>query len=299
MPMSLSLENLRCFAEAARLLNFRTAARSVSLSPAALGQRVRQLEDSLGVPLFHRTTRVVVLTDHGLRLLPLAEQALAAAEACKAVVDENAAPAPLEITLGTRHELGLSWLVPMIDSLERAIPGLSLHVYVGSGPDLLQRTRVLEIDCAVTSTRVTDPKFAFLPLHEENYVFVASPRLLKTVPFRTRNDAKHHTLIDTTAELPLFHYLRDAEGGLDSLSFARVARMGTIDAIRQRVLAGRGVSVLPEYFVQSELKSKRLVRLLPSTKLLSDRFRLVFRADDPRRAVFSKLAHHMLSQPLR
>ena len=48
MPEPLpSLDALRCFAEAARLLNFRAAARSVGLTPAALGQRVRQLEDQL------------------------------------------------------------------------------------------------------------------------------------------------------------------------------------------------------------------------------------------------------------
>ena len=64
------VDNLRCFLAAARLLNFRSAARSVARSPAALGQRIRQLEDELGTKLFHRTTRAVVLTEAGLNLVP-------------------------------------------------------------------------------------------------------------------------------------------------------------------------------------------------------------------------------------
>jgi DNA-binding transcriptional LysR family regulator len=73
-----SLESLHCFAEAARLLNFRAAARAVALTPAALGQRIRQLEEQLGAPLFHRTTRKVVLTQAGLSLQPYARRALEA-----------------------------------------------------------------------------------------------------------------------------------------------------------------------------------------------------------------------------
>src|SRR5262249_3578107 len=74
-----SLESLRCFAEAARLLNFRAAARAVALTPAALGQRIQQLEGQLGRPLFHRSTRRVTLSEAGLALLPHAQRALEAA----------------------------------------------------------------------------------------------------------------------------------------------------------------------------------------------------------------------------
>ena len=69
-------DSLRCFVAAARLLNFRAAARVVGLTPAALGQRIAQLEDQLGRPLFHRSSRRVALADAGLAFLPAAERAL-------------------------------------------------------------------------------------------------------------------------------------------------------------------------------------------------------------------------------
>src|SRR6185436_18944557 len=110
-----SIESLRCFEAAARLLNFRAAARSVALTPAALGQRIRQLEDQLGVPLFRRTTRSVSLTEAGLSLLPFADKCLAAALECVRAARGETGPPPMDITIGTRQELGMSWVVPQLE----------------------------------------------------------------------------------------------------------------------------------------------------------------------------------------
>jgi DNA-binding transcriptional LysR family regulator len=179
------------------------------------------------------------------------------------------------------------------------LPTLSLHIYFGSGPDLLLRVRTMEIDCAVTSTRFTDPKLDSLRLHRENYVFVGAVELLSREPFIEGPDAARHTLLDAGTDLPLFRYFRDAPGGGDRLSFRRIVRLGSIEAIRQRALAGAGVAVLPEYLVERDLKAHALRKIFPSIKLLHDYFRLVFRADDSRRPVYEKLAACMLAAPLK
>jgi LysR family transcriptional regulator, glycine cleavage system transcriptional activator len=293
-----SLEALRCFAEAARLLNFRAAARAVGLTPAALGQRIRQLEELLDAKLFHRTTRTVTLTEEGLALLPYAHRTLDAAAECVRAGRGEVGPAPMELTLGTRHELGLSWVMPLLPRLRKAQPGLTLHVYFGSGPDLVHRVRTLEIDCAVTSSVLTDPKLEGVKLHEERYVFVGAPKLLKQTPLGGAKDAPRHTLIDVTPDLALYRYYRDGAGAPE-LQFGKVLRMGTIAAIRQLVVRGEGVAVLPEYFVQPDMEADRLTRVLPGVELQSDHFRLVFRGDDPRRTVYERLAQAMAQEPLR
>lgn len=299
MSVSLSLDSLRCFAEAARLLNFRAAARVVALSPAALGQRIRQLEDDLGAPLFRRTTRSVVLTEAGLALVPYAERALASVEDCRRVGRGELEAPPMEIVLGTRHELGLSWIVPMVDALEAKHPGLTVHLYFGSGSDLVTRVRARMLDCAVTSSRLVDPKLDGVRLHDEAYCFVGSATLLRARPLRNAAEAGAHTLFDTTEELPLFRYWRDARGGVDSRAFERVVRLGTTAAIRHQVLRGKGVAVLPEYFVRRDLAARRLARIMPKVRPIADAFRLVFRVDDPRRSFYARLAEHMQAEPLR
>ena len=293
-----SLENLRCFDAAARLLRFRAAARTVALTPAAFGQRIKQLEDELGVRLFERTTRRVKLTGAGLALLPHARACLEAAAACVRAARGEVGPAPVEIVMGTRHELGLSWLTPNLEVMAREHPSVTVHLYFGSGPDLLLRVRTLEIDCAVTSARLTDPGLDALQLHPEEYVFVGAPALLKKRPLRRAEDANGHTLVDAGPDLPLYAYWRDSPAGGDRLHFARVLRVGTIAAIHQMVLAQRGVAVLPRYLVRQDVSRGRLRRVFPEVVANHDYFRLVFRREDPRRSVFEALAATLRKQPL-
>lgn len=293
-----SVDSLRCFVEASRHLNFRKAARAVALTPAAFGARIKQLEELLGTPLFSRTTRVVVPTQAGLALLPHARACLEAASLClRAARGELGAP-PVELVLGTRHELGVSWVLPQLDPLAAALPWLSLNLYFGSGPDLLLRVRTGEIDCAVTSSRFSDPKLDAITLHREDYVFVGAAALLRKKPFLRQEHARAHTLIDASGDLPLFAYVRDTHPNA-RFEFASIQRLGSIGPMRERVLAGAGVAVLPEYLVRTDLARGSLRRVLPSMKPQHDHFRLVFRASDPRRSIFESLAERMLKAPLR
>lgn len=294
-----SNESLRCFVVAARTLHFRKAARQVALTPAAFGQRIKQLEEALGAALFSRTTRSVVLTQEGIALLPQAEAALGALEACGNAIKGEAGPSRQEITLGTRHELGMSWLIPQYDKLCKERPWMELHYYYGSGSDLVLRLRTHEIDCAVTSTRLTDPKLHALQLHREDYVLCASKALLAKQPFTKAEHAEAHTLIDISSDLPLFRYWKDAPQGGDRLQFKSMVYFGGIDAIRARLVAGAGVGVLPLYLVQSDLKKGTLREVLPNVKPVHDWFRLVFRANDPRRPLFESLAESLRKEPLR
>ncbi len=298
MPETLhSLDNLRCFVDAARMLSFTKAARRHAITPAAFGQRIKQLEEQLGAPLFVRSTRQVRLAAAGMRLLPAAERCIAAADECRMAVHGQATPSSVQLLLGTRHELGLSWIVPAFDELEQSWPGLSLHLYVGSGPDLLARLRTFELDCAITSSRFNDAALDAIPLHREGYVLCAAPSLLKHTPFRRMADALRHHLFDISDELPLFRYFRDATKSPE-LRFAKITRLGSIDAIRAFVLQGKGVAVLPEYLVNDDLRTRALVRVLRSVEAQHDYFRLVFRSDDPRRPVFVALSKKLLQMPL-
>jgi len=292
------LDSLRCFVEAARFLSFRAAARAVALTPAAVGQRIRQLEEIVGKPLFTRTSRQVVLTEAGLTLLPHAREVLASAERCLRAGRGELGPEPQEIVLGTRHELGMSWVLPLLPRLRARHPGITFHLYFGSGVDLLARVRSLDVQLAIGSMRVDDPRIMTLPLHPERYVFVASPRLLRRLPLTRPADAKRHTLLDVSLALPLFSYLSEAPEG-DELAFANTLALGTAAAVRALTLAGEGVAVLPEYFVAPDLRARRLKRILPRQRILEDSFRVYFRGDDARRSLYESLAQTLRREPLR
>jgi DNA-binding transcriptional LysR family regulator len=291
----MDFDSLRCFDAAATTLNFRAGAGRVHLSPAAFSDRIHRLEDDLGAPLFVRTTRQVELSDAGRRLLPLARELLAGAERLRAVGRGPADRSPYELYVGTRYELGLSWLCPLLTELERTRPERTIHLYNGDGPDLVLRLERGDLDAIVASVRLTSPKLSYAALHPEDYVFVSKRPCLKR-----REDARALTLVDVSRDLPLFRYLMDAAPDAEPWPFARVEHMGGIGNIRRRLFDGDGrVAVLPRYFVQPDLAAKRLVRLLPRAALRSDSFRLVWRTGHPRTAELLALADELRSCPLR
>jgi DNA-binding transcriptional LysR family regulator len=248
----------------------------------------------MGAKLFARTTRKVELTPAGLTLLPRLRRILFEAESLAQVRAER--PATTELMLGTRHELGMSWLFPARQVLAKRMPHLTVHLRFGATEDLEHALLSLRADAIVTSHRLATTRLDFVPLAREDYVFVASRQLLTRRPLTTARDAAAHVLIDTDDSLPLFSYLRAT--GLP-LRFASVLKLGTIAAIRAAVCDGEGVAVLPLYFVDRDLERGKLVRLLPRTRLGHDFFRLIFRADDIHRPLLEELAQTLASIPLR
>lgn len=293
------IDSLRCFVAAAERQHFRLAARTVGISPAAFSDRIRRLESSMGTALFDRTTRSVALTLAGERLLPEARRCIAAATACLESVTDLDRPTRYSLTIGTRFELGLSWLVPSIDLLQARQPERTIHLTFAQSSDLMTRLRGSEIDAFVSSIRLTGRGLSYAVLHEEAYVFVATPRLLKAAPITCGPDAVRHTLVDVDASLPLFRYLLDGLGEADDWPFSRVEHMGTIAAIRARVIAGRGVAVLPRYFVQPDLDEGRLACILPDVEIPTDVFRLIWRDTSPHAPRLRLLAEELQAIPLR
>lgn len=291
------LESLRCFDAAAVQLNFRAAAASVALSPAAFGDRIKRLEQSVGAPLFQRTTRRVALTPAGEKLLPQARRTLEEARRCLQTLREDRIP--YELTVGTRFELGLSWLTPSLSRLQEQEPERRLHLFFGDSTELLARVRRGNVDCAVTSVRLASGGFRYALLHEERYAFVASPSLLKRQPVRGRADAASHVLLDLHQDLPLFRYFFDTRPAGEVWDFSRVEYLGTIGAVRLRVLEGAGVAVLPRYFIGPDLARKRLVEPLPKSRLQADHFRLLWRPGHPREPEVRRLAEQLAALPLK
>ncbi len=291
----MDLDDLRCFLAATDCDTFRAASRRVSLSPGAFSDRIRRLEEHIGCALFERTTRQVSMTEAALRLRPHAAIVVAEAERSAAVARGDLGTPPYSLTVGTRFELGLSWLTPALSTLEATAPERLLHLYMGDTPDLIGRVERGELDAAVLSARLVSPRVRYAVLHPEKYVFVGAPGV---AVFEAPSDAQGHTLLDVTADLPLFRYLQDATDKAAVWPFARYQYLGGIGAIRQRILVGAGVAVLPEYFVHDDLASGALIDLAPGLPLADDVFRLVWRKDHPLTERLVALANELRELPL-
>ena len=122
----LPLQALYYFYQAAELGSFKAAAQALFVTPGAMSQQIRQLEQQLDVALFERQHRRVQLTDCGEQLLPYARQAfLALQEGVRSVGQD---PEPNILTVSTINSFAQQWLLPRMGALKQAYPELTIKL---------------------------------------------------------------------------------------------------------------------------------------------------------------------------
>jgi DNA-binding transcriptional LysR family regulator len=294
LSRGMDIDSLRCFDAVATTLRFRTAAARVHLSPAALSDRIRRLEEDLGARVLNRTTRTVALTDAGQRLLPLTRGVLGLIDRMSSAASGGVVlPERYELTVGIRQEEGLSWLCPILDRLARKCPERTIHLYNGSSEQLIAGVERGQLDAAVVGLRPNSPGLACVTLHERDHWLVGSGANL-----RRSDDARRLTLVDIRPDLPLFQCFLDAHTDAQAWSFLHVEYMGSIANIRHRLLEGGArVAVLPRYFIRADLAKGRLRRLMPRVRLQSERSCLIWRNGHPRHAGLTALAQDLRDLP--
>lgn len=123
---SLPLQALYYFYIAAENGSFKKAAEQLFVTPGAMSQQIRHLEDLLDVSLFERQHRKVVLSDAGETLFPYAKQAFQALQEGVKSVGQD--PDPNTLTVSTLNSFAQQWLVPKLGTLKQDYPDLSIKL---------------------------------------------------------------------------------------------------------------------------------------------------------------------------
>jgi DNA-binding transcriptional LysR family regulator len=124
------LDSLRAFEAAARHGSFAKAGQELNVTPAAISHRVKHLEMALGVPMFARLPRGVLLTDAGRRYRDSIAEAFRLIERATATVDQVTVEGPLMVSLP--ESIAQFWLLPRLHRLADYAPGLELTVEADS-----------------------------------------------------------------------------------------------------------------------------------------------------------------------
>ncbi|HHL0960045.1 TPA: LysR family transcriptional regulator [Serratia marcescens] len=128
----LPLGGLRCFEAAARLESFTQAAQGLNLTHGAVSRAVRALEEELGVALFERRHRRVLLTAAGRKLFQATQQAFGILDHTALELRQQALDAPL--VLSCEPTLLMRWLIPRLPAFQQAHPDINLQLVAGGGP---------------------------------------------------------------------------------------------------------------------------------------------------------------------
>jgi LysR family transcriptional regulator, regulator of gene expression of beta-lactamase len=123
---SISLNALRAFAASARHLNFTAAGKALFVTQAAVSHQVKALEAQLGLPLFRRTTRGLVLTDEGYALAPVVYDALDRIEAVLAALSKGGPTQVLHVSVVGTFALG--FLIERLPEFRALHPQIDLRL---------------------------------------------------------------------------------------------------------------------------------------------------------------------------
>lgn len=120
------MQALTMFESAARLASFTAAARELGSTQPAVSQRVVQLEEALGTPLFERGHRGVTLTEDGLRLFEAVRHALDTIRL--ATTEIRARRTPQTLTLSTDFGFATYWLMPRLSQFKALMPDVDVKI---------------------------------------------------------------------------------------------------------------------------------------------------------------------------
>lgn len=250
------LSALRAFEAAARHGSFKLAASELAVTPTAISHQIRSLEEHIGLPVFNREIRKVVLTEAGARLYPVLRNGFDAFES----VIERLAPQTRrpQVTISATTAFTAKWLVPRVSRFQAQHPGIDLQLHASDNAvDLTENG----IDLAIRYGRGPYPGLEADIMFADDFAPVVNPRL----GIVTQQDL---------AKAPLIHFQWRrvdplnptweswfAASGLPWSSTTRPQlRFSDESHAIQAAVAGQGIALLSLALLRDEIAAGQLVQ---------------------------------------
>jgi len=254
------LNALRAFEAAARHLSFQLAAEELDVTPTAISHQIKVLEDDLGVQLFRRRPRPLVLTEAGQKLYPVLRDGLDAF--VEAIARLRYDSEVTQLTVSVINVFAAKWLVTRLPKFQQAHPEVDIRLHTSNDvTDLRTRT----IDMAVRYGKGNYSGLEVRKLMSDVFTPVCSTRLLEGErPLRKPNDLVHHTLL----HFEWIHYGPEEPNWKNWLETARVTNVDPTRGPKfneeslaiQAAIAGQGVALCSSIHVADDVALGFLVQ---------------------------------------
>lgn len=256
------LEDLRLFCVVARNNSFAAAAKEVGASPAFISKRIAILEDALGVRLFHRTTRSVVMTEEGGNVHEWARKIGDDVEQMMETVDgAKRVPRGL-LKISTSFALGRKYVSPILSEFAALHPALKIQLeLVDRQIDLVNEG----IDLDIRVGPVHEPHLFAKRIVASQRVLCASPDYLKRRGYPENLAAlrQHQCLVIRERNQSFGIWRMVGPKGQETVKVSGGLASNHGEIIHQWAVDGHGIILRSIWDVAESLKSGRLVRVLP------------------------------------
>jgi DNA-binding transcriptional LysR family regulator len=256
-----TVHQLTIFRTVAQHLSYTKAAEVMYLSQPAVSQQIRSLEQVLGLRLFARSGRGIVLTPAGQEFLRHTERMLTLLAETVPVVREIHTLARGSVLVGASTSAGTYVVIPLLGAFHARYPRIHITLMVVDRHSIEEYLLTHQVDLAVMSLVERQDRFVMEPLMPHELVIIASP---------SHRFAGHSEL--TLQDLQQEMFLMREQGSVTRLvteqHFAQAGvplqtslELGSIEAIKQGVVALLGIAVVPRESVMLEIASGDLTIL--------------------------------------
>jgi len=258
--MSNRLEALRIFCIAAETRNFREAAARLAVSPQVVTRVVKELEDDLGEPLFHRSTRGVQLSSFGEQLVQKARDAVGGVDGLFHRSDRRTASSHAGVVrIAAPTFIGRQFVMGHLAPLAAQHPGLVIDMRLSEAiADVVDQ----QIDVGIRIGFMRDSRFVARPVSKVDFVVVGTPALIERVGRPASLEALFTqpttALVDRNTGR-LWPWL--FKSGRQMAPSAPAFVTDHAEAECEAVLAGFGFGQLTSFFAESHIRAGRLVPL--------------------------------------
>ncbi|MEM9782796.1 MAG: LysR family transcriptional regulator [Pseudomonadota bacterium] len=254
-------EDMRCFVQVVNHGSVTRAAETLSIAPSAVSRRIKELEGRLGVQLLARTTRRMKLTDAGQTFYDRSLRILADVEEAEGEVSDTSRALTGPLRVAAPLDVGTLHLSPIIREFIVEHPGVTLDVelsdrmadLIGEGFDLALRIGTLRDSSLIAL------KLATIRLHVVAAPSVVAARGWPEAPEALADWPGLAYAGSDRADIWRFSRPDGLEGSVQ-ISVKMRANNGSV--LSEAAVAGLGVTLQPDFIVDAEVASGRLVRLL-------------------------------------
>src|SRR5687768_14440157 len=249
MNRALEPRRLRYFVKVAELGSVTRAAEELHIAQPALSQHMRALEEEVGVKLLERSSRGVVLTPSGMRLLEEGRELLAAIVDSLKRVRESPAGVSGDVVIGVGQTIGSLLMMPLIEEASRKLPRVRIQVREMMSGLLPELVRAGGVDFAISYNTVSGHGIDAMPVLSEELCLVGQRRLAEKHFPRMKNDTLKFAEIATA---PLFlsrrgHILRELverTAAARGVALNLRAEVDSLYIMKELALGGTGFTIL-------------------------------------------------------
>ncbi|MBF5037887.1 transcriptional regulator GcvA [Methylophilus sp. 13] len=274
MKLPAHLNALRAFEASARHQSFSAAANELNVTPAAVGQLVRGLEDWLGAPLFHRNTTGkarLVVTDQAKQALPIIHEGLEKLSLGLKTLKDGSRSGILTVTVSPAF--AAKWLLPRIEHFQALNPETDVRLDMSLKPiDFVKNN----IDVGVRYGAGEWAGLVSEKLMDEEIYPVCSPSYLSNHPELTADPLSliNQTLIHDLSIGEKLEFVNWTKWfnklGLSLSSGNRGMQINNSAAVLQTAIDGHGVALARSVMAREDIVSGRLIRLYPEITYISE-----------------------------